>query len=465
MRSLLFATAMMVATTTALAGAPATAASKQNAGQLARIVPKWMDAAHIRGAAIAHVRDGRIESVQAFGERAPGVPMTVDAQFNVASLTKPVFATLALQLVAEGKLTLDTRLADHWVDPDVAADVRHLSLTPRLTLSHQSGLPNWRNERLAFDFAPGARHEYSGEGFEYTRRAIERLTGQTMNELMRTRVLERAGMTHTYFGWNAAIPGHEVTGFDTAGKPLDTSGLQQRQANAAANMFTTVGDYARFAQWTIEGADLPRSLRNEMARPQAQHANPSEYFGLGWRLIQVGNETVLSHDGRERGVRTQVFVLPESREALVILTNSDHGELLVNPVVRATLGKGRQLIRQVGTDTWHYLQNVPREQIGPMVQGITRSPSFMSKLLYAVDATLVANSRIDAEGRERAHHLIDPFVLGMVNGKISQETAKEVFSLILEDSSTGPRLRSEFTTAQAGAWLRSLQAAVGKQAG
>jgi CubicO group peptidase (beta-lactamase class C family) len=446
---------LLLATLLASAAVPAFAAD----AALDPIVHHWMQAARIRGAAIAHVRHGKLESVHVYGERAPGVPLTEDARFNVASLTKPVFAVLTLGLVADGKLSLDSKLAEHWVDPDVADDARRLALTPRLTLSHQSGLPNWRREKLAFDFAPGERHEYSGEGYEYTRRAIEELTGQSMGALMRTRVLAPAGMTATSFGWDPAIAGHEVTGFDAKGEPLPTADLAGREANAAAHMFTTIGDYARFARWVADGAALPRALQREMATPQARHADPAEHFGLGWRVVRVGAHTVLSHDGREKGVRTQVFVRPDVDEALVILTNSDHGELLVHPVVAATFADGAALNHQVGVDTWHFLRSQPRQALEPMMQGITRSPSFMAKLLYAADATLVEGAGLDAAARQRALAAIDPFVLGMVDGSVGQPQAQALFERLVQATAGGPQLRGRFDAAQAVAWTQALEAA------
>lgn len=421
---------------------------------LAELVPRVMAENRVSGAAVAVVKDGKITFAETYGERAPGVLLTRDARFNVASLTKPVFALVTLQLIAQGKLGLDSRLADSWIDPDIAEDPRRLLLTPRLTLSHQTGFPNWRKEKLSFDFTPGARHEYSGEGYEYTREAIERLTGKSLSELARTLVFEPAGMSASSMGWTDAITGHEVTGFDDAGKPL-TVDLKGRQANAAAHLFTTIEDYARFVQWVIGGAGLPASLLAEMAKPQAQHPNPAESFGLGWRLIEMSGETVLSHDGRERGVRTQVFVLPRSREAVVILTNSNHGELLVRPVVEAALANGPELTRAVSLDIWRFLKSVPAEQSGQMVEGLSRSPSFMAKLLYAVDSTLVARSGLKAAEKQKASKVIDPFIVGMVNGQVKPEAVKALFTMLFT-SDTPPRLKEDFTPEQARAWAAAL---------
>jgi CubicO group peptidase (beta-lactamase class C family) len=441
-------------------GASAAHAGSDNAAAIDALVPKWMEAAKIHGVAVAHIRDGRVDFLKTYGESAPGVPMTPDSTFNVASLTKPVFAELVLSLVAEGKLGLDTPLADYWTDPDLAGDARQRALTARLTLSHQSGFPNWRKGKLQFLFAPGEGQEYSGEGYEFTRHAVEKLTGQQLAALMQEHVLAPAGMTQSHFGWDASLAGKEMQGFDEAGAPLPPPDWKDMEPNAAANLLTTIGDYARFTQWTLGGAGLPRALQVQMATPQSHLPNPSEYFGLGWTLLQVGSETVLSKDGREGGVRTQAFVLPKSKEALVILTNSNNGELLWHPLVEAGLAKGNALNERIGRDTWHYLLQVPKEQTQAMIMGISRSPAFMSKLLYAVDATLVRESGIDKSERERAHRAVDPFVQGMVEGRVKRETAQALFAQLLHDEQGTPVLWRNFDAHQEAAWRRALEAAV-----
>src|SRR5205085_5351409 len=114
------------------------------------------------------------------GEQSPGVAASTETIYNIASLTKPVFAELVLRLVAAGKLSLDEPMYPYWVDPDIAADPRHKLLTLRLALSHRTGFANWRREtegKLQFKFDPGTQYTYSGEGFQYASRYVQRKLG------------------------------------------------------------------------------------------------------------------------------------------------------------------------------------------------------------------------------------------------------------------------------------------------
>src|SRR5215216_7742468 len=117
------------------------------------------------------IRDGERRQVKVYGG-------PYDKVFNVASLTKPVVALLTLKLVSQGKWDLDEPVAKYWTDPDVAGDPRAAKLTTRHILTHQTGFANWRwmeeSKKLQFHFDPGTQHQYSGEGFEYLRHALEK---------------------------------------------------------------------------------------------------------------------------------------------------------------------------------------------------------------------------------------------------------------------------------------------------
>ncbi len=98
--------------------------------------------------------------------------------FYAASLAKPLFAYIVMQLVDEGKIDLDKPLYTYLPKPlpeydkykDLAGDDRYKLITAQICLDHTTGFPNWRennphnNNKLEIFFKPGARYSYSGEG-------------------------------------------------------------------------------------------------------------------------------------------------------------------------------------------------------------------------------------------------------------------------------------------------------------
>jgi hypothetical protein len=128
---------------------------------------KWLAQKHIPALGIAYIKNGKIQETIVFGKNEKGQAYPVNTLFNVASLTKPVTAMVTLKLVQAGKWKLDEPIYHYWVDPDIEKDPRNKTITTRHILSHQTGFPNWRrNQLLAFEFDPGTKYQYSGEGYE-----------------------------------------------------------------------------------------------------------------------------------------------------------------------------------------------------------------------------------------------------------------------------------------------------------
>jgi len=121
------------------------------------------------------IRNGQLKEIQVFGNLKEGVSAPYNSIFKVASLTKPIVALTTLNLISNGQLELNEPLYKYWIDPDLKKDKRYKKLTPKIILTHQSGFPNWRytykSNKLTFEFEPGTKYQYSGEGFEYLRKS------------------------------------------------------------------------------------------------------------------------------------------------------------------------------------------------------------------------------------------------------------------------------------------------------
>ena len=226
-------------------------------------IPAWLTQSHVPGIALAVLEGGRVRSIESFGELRPGVPLTSRALFNVASLTKPVVAVTTLRLSDPGMLKLDESLDGDWIDPDIRSDPRHSKLTARLIISHQTGFPNWRrdspNRKLGFLFDPGTRFGYSGEGFEYLRRALEHRFGRSLQQLSDSILFRPLHMSETSYGWNPRIDTARFAfGHDTLGARVDEPVRMNDHPNAADWLVTSIGDYARFAESCFPARASPR---------------------------------------------------------------------------------------------------------------------------------------------------------------------------------------------------------------
>ncbi len=177
----------------------------------------------VPGIAIAGVIDSKpfqtFAGVRASVDR---VPITSDTWFSAASLSKPVFAWAVRDLVQKGKLDWEKPLQDY-LDLGLSGEARQISAAH--VLSHTTGLPNWRfqlDQPLASEFTPGARWQYSGEGYFLLQRVIESLVGLPIARHMKQAVLAPFSMANSTFAWTPELQKKAAAGHDRRGNPLGT---------------------------------------------------------------------------------------------------------------------------------------------------------------------------------------------------------------------------------------------------
>ena len=315
-------------------------------------VEQWIKQNNIPALGIGIIRDGKLREVRMYGEISSGNPAPYNAIFNVASLTKPVVSILALKLVSNGAWNLDEPLYKYWVDPDIANDPRHMKLTTRLVLSHQTGFKNWRyqnaNQKLSIDVEPGTKFGYSGEGFEYLRKALEKKFNKPLEKLADSLLFKPLAMFDTRLKWDNSIDESRFAHwFDGAGQEHKQD-YKKTTANAADDLLTTIEDYGRFAVYVLKGAGLDSSLFNQMIRPHVP-TQKALHMGLGWELFQnlgAKKEYAIVHSGSDAGVKTLVIILPVSRQGLVIFMNGDNGYHLYEKIITELLDVGKEMMER-----------------------------------------------------------------------------------------------------------------------
>ena len=315
-------------------------------------VEEWIQQNKVPALGIGIIRDGKLREVRMYGEISKGNPAPYNAIFNVASLTKPVVAILTMKLVSNGAWSLDEPLANYWVDPDIAGDPRHKKLTTRLVLSHQTGFKNWRyqnkDQKLSFDVDPGTKFGYSGEGFEYLRKSLEKKFKKPLDKMVDSILFMPLGMQDTRFKWDKSIDESRFAHwFDEAGNEHKQD-YKKTSANAADDLLTTIEDYGKFATYVMNGAGLDSSVFNEMVRPQVP-TKKRVFMSLGWELFQnLGpqKEYAIIHSGSDQGVKTLVIILPVSKQGLLIFMNGDNGYKLYDKLITELLFVGKEMMEQ-----------------------------------------------------------------------------------------------------------------------
>ena len=317
-------------------------------------LPDWLKETNVPAIGIGIIENGKLKYTKVFGELRKGgptrSPTPPNSIFQVASLTKPVVEILTLKLVTSGKWNLDEPLANYWVDPDVQTDPRHKKLTTRHVLTHQSGFPNWRSSnstnKLEFMAEPGTKVNYSGEGLEYLRRALEKKFNEPLELLAQKHLFQPYGMKDTRFFWDASMDESRfAVAHNKEGRPYDIN--KNNSANAADLLLTTVADYGRFAVNVLQGKGLSKSVFNEMVRPQVPYPSGKNlFFGLGWMIMpELSNgDYALIHTGSDPGVSTVVILFPKSQRGLIVFTNGDNGTQVWTRILADAFDVGKEML-------------------------------------------------------------------------------------------------------------------------
>lgn len=315
-------------------------------------IEKWLKENKVPTLGIGVIENGKLQQVKVFGEITEGVSAPYNTIFNVASLTKPVTAMVALKLVSLGKWNLDEPVYKYWTDPDIANDQRNKRLTTRLILSHQTGFPNWRwtdeSKKLNFQFEPGAKYQYSGEGMEYLRKALEKKFNKSLQQLADELIFQPIKMTDTKYIWDNVDTSRLANGYDKNGNAYET--IKNKAPNAADDLLTTIEDYGKFLVSVMNGDGLTKKVFEEMTSNQVA-STKGKHFGLGFEIYDLGNEEfALSHGGSDNGVQTIFFILPKSKKGLLIFTNSDTGVSVYENLLKHYLGRNGQKVFDIETE-------------------------------------------------------------------------------------------------------------------
>jgi len=298
---------------------------------------------------IGVIENNGLKNAKVLGELKSGTPAPTNTIFQVASLTKPIVEMTTLRLVSKGLWSLDEPLSKYWIDPDVKNDPRNRLLTTRHVLSHQTGFVNWRwlhsTGKLAFDFEPGTKTQYSGEGLEYLKHALEIKFKMPLAVIADKYLFKPDGMKDTHFFWDGSVTADRyAVPHNKANEPYEIR--KNKETSAADLLMTTVSDYTTFGANVLKKKGLSDKVWQDMIHIQSKE--PDAKFGLGWEVFNnlKGKEFALVHGGSDPGVRTIIILLPESKRGLVIFTNSDNGMSLIRDIIREALDIGEELLER-----------------------------------------------------------------------------------------------------------------------
>jgi CubicO group peptidase (beta-lactamase class C family) len=311
-----------------------------NPDELERFVQAYLGYFKIPGISVAVIKDSKVVYHRGFGVKntATREPVTDDTVFEAASMTKPVFAYSVLRLVDRGILKLDTPLYTYLPYEDIAHDDRYKLITARMVLTHRTGFPNWRTGRLEIKFTPGTEVSYSGEGFVYLGKVVEKLTGKTLVDLCREEVFAPLGVENASLVWNEDVARLTATGHGGS-SPLAKG--KPSEPNMAASLHIDAANYAKFLIAVLQGKGLSESTSKEMLRAQVERPEQQDFsWGLGVSIEETPAGINYGHGGRNLGFTSRSLMYKDQGIGYVFLINNDDSAK-IDDVLNAYLIAGK----------------------------------------------------------------------------------------------------------------------------
>ena len=298
-------------------------------------------------AALTAVRDkdgNTIGAAAGVGNLETGEAPPLDGEVRIGSNTKTFVAVVILQLVQEGKISLDEPIETYLPGLLRGEGIDGTKITVRQLLQHTSGLPdhvetlfpandtrqtgifqlrdNYYSPRDLLDialnkpavFEPGSQFKYTNTNYIVLSLLVEKVTHRPLAEQITKRITEPLGLTHTYYPGPGEedIRGQHPQGYhvNSQGELEDVTRLDPSWGGGAGAMISTPSELGTFLQATLNGTLLNQDSITEMKKT-VDTGRPNRGYGLGIFSMPLSCGTAWGHTGGIHGYMTQNMVGPD----------------------------------------------------------------------------------------------------------------------------------------------------------
>ena len=281
---------------------------------------------------IALARDGQIIYKKAFGykQMSGKIRNNEDTKFRIGSISKMFTATMVMQLVEEGKLTLQHKLGAYYPEVPNANDISIEQL-----LTHHTGLYNFTDSTyLTFytkpktqkeildiiskqtpDFKPGEQAEYSNTNYILLGYIIEKLTGKSYAENLKSRITNKLNLKNTYVGSKINEKNNEAYSYDFDGINWTVANeTDMSLPGGAGNIVSNTSDLIKFINGLFAG-----KLVNDSSL--AQMKTIKDGYGMGMFQAPFDEKMGFAHTGGIDGFSSSLAFFPDDKMSVALLTN------------------------------------------------------------------------------------------------------------------------------------------------
>jgi CubicO group peptidase (beta-lactamase class C family) len=295
------------------------------------------------GCAALVAKEGQVIYRKGFGlaDLELNVPMRPEMVFRIGSITKQFTAIAILQLMEQGKLSLQDEITRYIPDYPMHGH----SITIEHLLTHTSGIKSYtnvpmfreiirtdmkpeeiieKNKALPMEFAPGTKWNYNNSGYIMLGYIIEKVSGKTYAEYLQENFFTPLGMTSSYYGDDTKIIKNRASGYQPGeGGTVNADYLSMTLPYAAGSIMSTVDDLYKWNR-ALHSYKLVRKETLDMAHTSYKLADGKPVgYGYGWSLSELQGSRSIEHGGGINGYLSYTLYLPEEDLFVALLSNSN----------------------------------------------------------------------------------------------------------------------------------------------
>lgn len=306
------------------------------------IVIQYHNKGHFNGAVLIAKNDSIIlDTIAGYSNFSQKIPLTKQASFYIASLSKPVTATGIMLLQQKGLLSYDDKAVMYVKElPAYAGDI-----TIRQLLTHTSGIKDYENalpgkkgltnqdvikwlyEQQQLQFTPGSRFQYSNSGYIILSLIIEHISGESYSSFLRNNVFIPLDMQHTIVcDETTTLIANRVIGFNKDKQPDDYLQL----TTGDGGIYSTVEDLYKLDKALRNGSLLSKENTAVMYEPPTLPGGKKNEYGFGWFIKDSENKKIVDHTGGLNGFRALFWRDLANNVTIIALTNQGDAFLLNN---------------------------------------------------------------------------------------------------------------------------------------
>lgn len=269
------------------------------------------------------------------------VPMQPDMVFRVGSITKQFTAISILQLMEQGKLSLQddiTKFIPDYPTHGYKITIEHL-------LTHTSGIKSYTNvpefadyrrddkkpeevikifRNQPMEFAPGTKWNYNNSGYFLLGYIIEKVSGMTYSEYLEKNIFGPAGMTNSLYGSDTKIIKNRAYGYQPGSNGVENADIiSMSLPYAAGSIQSTVDDLFKWNQAVHSYKIVKKETLDKAFTEYKLSDGKGTAYGYGWMLKQLQGSPTIEHGGAINGYLCNAVYLPDEDVFVALFSNNN----------------------------------------------------------------------------------------------------------------------------------------------